>query len=326
MEEIKQPTRRLTKKPPPSVSNNYKFDGRNTDNRSLHSSRSSSSLQRAPSAPTYPKSHNHQGHTRQSTSPNPAIYAHSSNSSLDRQISGPSPILSSSEFTNAQNSQGGGNQSSSSSTRLSLNEKSAHDLLGAPFDGSSILNHIDSTKATGYQNALRRPPPPPLSHTSPDTRLLSPSLRTSASFTAGDRMNEKNGPKVSENQLISPKRYSDESRDPKAGMIRKKSGFSGFMNSIGVGTPRGIKISAPENPVHVTHVGYDNQTGRFTVSLVTAVCSRILTGVGFAYGVAANIGRQWRIEEGARTTPSGCDGHCGILQGERREGRRRCVG
>jgi p21-activated kinase 1 len=53
-------------------------------------------------------------------------------------------------------------------------------------------------------------------------------------------------------------------------MMRKKSGFSGFMSSIGVGSPRGVKISAPENPVHVTHVGYDNQTGQFTVSVLPA--------------------------------------------------------
>jgi p21-activated kinase 1 len=79
-------------------------------------------------------------------------------------------------------------------------------------------------------------------------------------------MNEKQPPRVSENQLISPKRYSDETKDSKPGVIRKKSGFSGFMSSIGVGSPRGVKISAPENPVHVTHVGYDNQTGQFTVS------------------------------------------------------------
>ena len=71
---------------------------------------------------------------------------------------------------------------------------------------------------------------------------------------------------MAENQLISPKRYSDEGKEPRQGMMRKKSGFSGFMSSIGVGSPRGVKISAPENPVHVTHVGYDNQTGQFTVS------------------------------------------------------------
>jgi hypothetical protein len=36
------------------------------------------------------------------------------------------------------------------------------------------------------------------------------------------------------------------------------------MNNL-VGTPRKPTISAPENPVHVTHVGYDQNTGEFTV-------------------------------------------------------------
>ena len=84
-------------------------------------------------------------------------------------------------------------------------------------------------------------------------------------------MNEKTAPRVGENQLISPKRYSDESKELKGGMIRKKSGFSGFLNNIGVGSPRGVKISAPENPVHVTHVGYDNETGQFTVSVLREI-------------------------------------------------------
>ncbi len=47
-------------------------------------------------------------------------------------------------------------------------------------------------------------------------------------------------------------------------VLRKKSGFSGFMNSL-VGSPKKPLISAPENPVHVTHVGYDSTTGQFTV-------------------------------------------------------------
>lgn len=266
MEEIKTTTRRLTKKPPPGIAaaSNLLIDVRNNDNQSLRSQRSSGSLQRAPSAP-YPRSHHAQGHTRTTTSPNPAAYT-SSNSSLERQISGPSPILADSQFVASPIGQGGGNRSSNPTRPLS--EKTSDEFIGAPFDGSGILNHIDSTKATGYQNALRRPPPPPLSHTTPDPRVISPPLRQSASFSAGDRMTEKTPPRVGENQLISPKRYSDETKEPKQGMIRKKSGFSGFMSSIGVSSPRGIKISAPENPVHVTHVGYDNQTGQFTVSLM----------------------------------------------------------
>jgi len=262
MEEIKTPARRLTKKPPPSlVAANFASQVRGSnDTQSLRSHRSSASLHRAPSAP-YPRTQPQYGHNRYTSSPNAAQYA-SSNSSLERQHSGPSPVLAGSEF-NAPPGQGG---AKSTSTRP-LSEKTSQEFVGAPFDGSSILNQFDSSKASGYQNSLRRPPPPPLSHTAPDPRVVSPPLRQSASFSAGDRMmNEKQTPRIGENQLISPKRYSDETKDSKPGVIRKKSGFSGFMSSIGVGSPRGVKISAPENPVHVTHVGYDNQTGQFTVS------------------------------------------------------------
>jgi DNA-binding beta-propeller fold protein YncE len=72
-------------------------------------------------------------------------------------------------------------------------------------------------------------------------------------------------------------------------VLRKKSGFSGFMSSIGVGSPRGVKISAPENPVHVTHVGYDNQTGQFTVSTkASRKRVRLLTCSGPSEGMAAD--------------------------------------
>ena len=58
---------------------------------------------------------------------------------------------------------------------------------------------------------------------------------------------------------------SDEPKEVK--VLKKKSGFSSFMNNI-VGSPRRPAISAPENPVHVTHVGYDQETGEFTVCLI----------------------------------------------------------
>ncbi|KAH8816114.1 BcSTE20, mitogen-activated protein kinase [Xylogone sp. PMI_703] len=265
MEEIKSTGRRLTKKPPPSssaalASNNLTVDIRGNDNRSLRSQRSSGSLQRAPSAP-YPRSNNIFSTQRKRTSHNAADYA-SSSSSLDRQASSPSDYIA---------SPGGSGNRSSYPTGALLNEKTPEEFVGAPFDSSTILNHLDSTKATGYQNSLRRPAPPPLSHTSPDVRLMGPPLRNSSSFSSVDKMNEKTPPRVNEphqqqpQQLhVSPKRYSDEAKETKASNVRKKSGFSGFMSSIGVGSPRGVKISAPENPVHVTHVGYDNETGQFT--------------------------------------------------------------
>jgi hypothetical protein len=65
-----------------------------------------------------------------------------------------------------------------------------------------------------------------------------------------------------ENGIMSPKRLSGENKPT---TTRKKSGFSNFMSSV-LGSPRTIKISAPQDPMHMIHVGYDNQTGQFTVS------------------------------------------------------------
>jgi p21-activated kinase 1 len=286
MEELKSSSRRLTKKPPPghsaynanAVSANYSLDNTTPrfDNLSLRSQRSSGSLQRAPSAPQ-PRPNNKGAHVRGAASINPANFSNSSNSSLDRQVSaGPSPTLAGSEQFQFKAPPGfkGGKRFSNPVMGQHLNEKTSEEFIGAPFDGSGLLSHFDSSKASGYQNSLRRPPPPPLSHTSPDPRMMSPPLRQSQSFSTGDRMNEKMTPRVAENQLISPNRYSDESREPKNMALRKKTGFSGFMSGL-VGSPRRVNISAPENPVHVTHVGYDNETGQFTVSsgrLIEKMC------------------------------------------------------
>lgn len=269
MEELRHTSRRLTKKPPQSLKSQSQTSDSTSlsrlDSNSLSSQRSSStSLQRAPSAP-YSRSPNlTYKHARTITSPGPTTYYSSSSSSLDRQISGPSPIVATHEL-NAPLGQNGGKQYSNPPGR-NLLETSPEDFIGAPFDGAEIFNQIDSTKASGYQNSLRRPPPPPLvqAQTSPLPTTMDPPLRRSTSFTAASRATEKvPAARAAEVQVISPKRYSDETREPRSGMLRKKSGFSGFMNSL-VGSPRRINISAPENPVHVTHVGYDNDTGMFT--------------------------------------------------------------
>ncbi|KAK7953785.1 Serine/threonine-protein kinase MST20 [Apiospora saccharicola] len=157
-----------------------------------------------------------------------------------------------------------------------LSSKTSEELVGAPFDGTSILNHLESTKASpkqsfGSNSSTRRPPPPPLIHaqTSPDPRHGSPRLRHSTSFSRESPMamslSEKaqQGARTGESQLTGPKRYSDETKEPKPGVLRKKSGFSGLMSTL-VGSPKKPVISAPENPVHVTHVGYDSSTGQFT--------------------------------------------------------------
>lgn len=140
----------------------------------------------------------------------------------------------------------------------SLNEKSSDEAISA----LSGLSKVNSTKASGYQNSLRRPGPPPLSQTTSDVRTMNPSLRQSASFSIGDRTSDTTPPPPGSG-VATPKRYSDEARN--AAPWKKKSSFSSFMTTV-LGSPRNFKISNPENPVHVTHVGFDNETGQFTVS------------------------------------------------------------
>jgi p21-activated kinase 1 len=163
-----------------------------------------------------------------------------------------------------------------------LNQYAADDLIGAPFDGAAILNRLDPAKPTSpsYQQ-----PTPPQNHRSPsikrprvplalgsfgtEKKVVSPPLRSSASFSNMDpSISEKmqGGRPDRADTMQSAKRYSDDGKDLKSTVMRKKTGLSGFMNSL-VGSQKKPAISAPENPVHVTHVGYDSSTGQFTVSL-----------------------------------------------------------
>ncbi|KAL2258039.1 hypothetical protein VTK26DRAFT_8794 [Humicola hyalothermophila] len=168
-----------------------------------------------------------------------------------------------------------------------LSSKTSDELIGAPFDGAAILNRIEATKSpvqtihnttairaddrTSYGNSndyqtSPRSALPQSPHATPGTRTMGhsppPPLRQSGSFPATDLpiLSEK-----TKTDAVAPaKRYSDESKESKIpSVLRKKSGFSGFMNSL-VGSPKKPLISAPENPVHVTHVGYDSSTGQFT--------------------------------------------------------------
>ena len=244
-DETPSQPRRLTKQPPPNASFNISM-----------SANIATQLRRHPSAPHSPSSENIQSnrdyHNHQRTRSSHA----SSNSSSDR-----SPSLVTSKFsTQAQPEPY--NQPYRYSARQSLNGKSSDELVSGSVDATGGLSTIDSTKASGYQNSLRRPAPPPLSKTSPDMRMMSPNLRQSASFSVDDRSRELT-PTRSETSSTS-KRYSDEARN--SAPWKKKGGFSTFMNSV-LGSPRSVKISAPENPVHVTHVGFDNETGQFTVGV-----------------------------------------------------------
>lgn len=232
-------------------------------------------LRRHPSAPQSPSSATNDSrdhHRTQSSS------LTSSNSSIER-----SPNLVASKYNNLQPQPQPLSQSEAHphryrhSAQQSLAERSSDELISTPSEASasSGFSTLDSTKASGYQNSLRRPGPPPLSHTTPNTRMMSPSLRQSASFSAGDRSVDNTAP-LPDSGTATPKRYSDEARNSVP--WKKKNSFSSFfMNSV-LGSPRNVKISNPENPVHVTHVGFDNETGQFTVSQCSILLLRFMHG------------------------------------------------
>ncbi|CAJ2505388.1 Uu.00g127820.m01.CDS01 [Anthostomella pinea] len=282
-------------------------DGSRLDAQSIQSKRSSTSLRRAPSAPPQRSataaSNSNISNSNASNNSSPR---HPPSNFNNNTL--PSPPLQASEFlpstfspshqlaaqpiqpslsptqtfptgTGTGTGIGLGYSTSTRNQRLSdshsplplrqLSSKASEDLIGAPFDGNTILRHFDKAATSPVHQSPRRLSRPilaPLSKTTRDLRTMNPHLRHSASFSAADsRMSEKShGTRVNDSQMISPKRYSDESKGPKGpGILRKKSGFSGLMSTL-VGSQKKPVISAPENPVHVTHVGYDSSTGQFT--------------------------------------------------------------
>ncbi|EFZ02536.1 serine/threonine protein kinase domain protein [Metarhizium robertsii] len=269
--------RKLVKKPP---SHTYTRSSSGLDDsHSLGSRRSSQSLRRAPSAPAVRSSI---ANTSSSSSPrHPTASQWPSNASpslaqgdflaTSNPPSGPGLITSSlSSPSNPAASPYPAlahrpNRLSDSLARRHSKEPS-DDLLGAPFDGAAILSRIESVKYTAPRESVQRPPASPaLAKPITGTRNVNPALRASQSFSNMEpAITEKiQGGKAPDGAAAAPKRYSDEGKDSKPPMIRKKSGFSGFVTSL-VGSQKKPTISAPENPVHVTHVGYDSATGQFT--------------------------------------------------------------
>ncbi|KAK0742290.1 hypothetical protein B0T21DRAFT_409116 [Apiosordaria backusii] len=307
--------RRLTKKPPPShhhpssVYSSVSVDGRGVDAQSLGSKRSSTSLKRAPSAPLvrspaapkhlqHPNASDKQAYNKTTSPRFPAAPPAPSSALSPANRSHTTPFLPAGDSTAP-------SLSLSRSPSLShhaastprpqhrpLSTKTSDELIGAPFDGTAILNRIEATKSPthnttaaatshhpssyNYNNNTAKgstsPPrstPHSLSQANSDARVMGnspPPLRQSASFSATEAssLNEKASGSSKTESSTGPKRYSDETKETKMpSVLRKKSGFSGFMNSL-VGSPKKPLISAPENPVHVTHVGYDSTTGQFT--------------------------------------------------------------
>ena len=116
---------------------------------------------------------------------------------------------------------------------------------------------------------LMRPAPPPQMHTSPDLRFGAMRLSDSqnmatANGSAGSGLVEITPPRSETGEMGAKRASQDVAQQLKPLRAqRKKSGFSSFMNSM-LGSPRQIKISAPENPTHITHVCFDEETGQFT--------------------------------------------------------------
>lgn len=236
-------------------------------------------LQRAPSAPTYPSFHTQRSaeqlgtasasatgshaHALSHTQPGAPQPSPSPPSLLRRQTSNPAFSLTS----------GSGPSAASSSHSL----RTTPELVGAPFDAAAINKSITATLATQrptlhQQHSLGADYAPHQQHPQQHQKKpgKSPKLRQSASFTLARKMNDTITPPRSDGGTKSPRqRYSDEAdssnaKNRKSDGGKKKGAFSSFMNSM-LGSPRRPTISTPTNPMHVTHVSIDNETGEFTV-------------------------------------------------------------
>ena len=172
--------------------------------------------------------------------------------------------------------------------RYIVSDKASTDLLGQRFDSAAILSNLyavpysseiappSQPQATPafvqqhYEYTATRPTEPQYSDSS-DSRvaLASPGVDLFQSFVAtGRRMEDISQPRGDLGVRNPRQRLSDEAKAE--GKLRKKSGLSSLFGNL-VGSPRKPTISAPENPVHVTHVGYDQETGEFTVGRIEHV-------------------------------------------------------
>ncbi|RDA92492.1 hypothetical protein CP533_6435 [Ophiocordyceps camponoti-saundersi (nom. inval.)] len=196
----------------------------------------------------------------------PVARDHHRSSSLESQRSsqslglGPAVCTSPSNTSHASslaqwpsNAQRGGDYVAVGAPPALVSHEASDDLLGAPFDGAAILSHIDAYRLESPRSSV--------SAVEPKLPDPTPAVDAIMDLPAAERMHITRMP--TDNHVSSPKRFSDETKDPKPGILRKKSGLSAIVNSL-VGSQKKPVISAPENPVHLTHVGYDSATGQFT--------------------------------------------------------------
>ncbi|KAI9717460.1 MAG: signal transducing kinase of the PAK [Chrysothrix sp. TS-e1954] len=119
---------------------------------------------------------------------------------------------------------------------------------------------------TASREQLRRPTNPRNSVSESARRLVSPRLRHSASFAPGSKntMDPSSSPRQDPIPATGHQRLSISEEPPgPAKSQRKRTGLAKFVSSMR-GSQSKVAISKPENPVHLTHVGFDNQTGKLT--------------------------------------------------------------
>jgi len=239
-------------------------------------------LQRAPSAPTYPSFHRsaerlpsldrNQSPAAAAAAAAAAPSPSSSQPALRRQISNPlfASALPSSGAASSSSAHHHPQASSAAPSQHSNSLRTTPELVGQPFDAAAINRSIHQAIATQRpsppSHTLTADPAPQSKKTTSSTRP--PKLRQSASFTLARKMNDTITPPRSDADTKSPRqRYSDEadtSKNRKSDGGKKKSTFSSFVKDM-LGSPRRPTISTPTNPMHVTHVSIDNETGEYTV-------------------------------------------------------------
>ena len=247
--------------------------------RAPHSSdRTPTTLRRTPSAPLRSRSNSSAQqsiqHHRTPTLPSPGVSSHNSIDSTLAQNAAGATYNSQLPYSLDRSQQ-------RLEPRYSVTAKTSTDLLGQSFDSAAILQNLNAVTYHSEPQFLQPQAPAHLLQQHSDltvaqhpelryqnsnqstTTLANPDVRLSQSLAAtGRRMDDINAPR-GELGARSPRlRLSDEAKEGKA--VKKKTGFSSLINNL-VGTPKRPAISAPENPVHVTHVGYDQETGEFTV-------------------------------------------------------------
>lgn len=252
------------------------------ERRKLVKKRTDTSIHRSPSLPSRSRSNSNTqqsiSHHRSPTLPSPGTSSHNS---IDSTLAQNTAAV----FSNQQLPTTKDKGPQYLDPRFSVTAKTSTDLLGQRFDSAAILSNLNAVTYPSEPQLLQ-PQASPLLHQNSDitasqpshlryqnsnqstTTLANPEVRLSQSLAAtGRRMDDISSPRGDLGARNPRQRLSDEAKEGKA--AKKKTGFSSFVNNL-VGTPKRPAISAPENPVHVTHVGYDQETGEFTVSSCAA--------------------------------------------------------